>query len=768
MRCIDDTREDGSGHMSVQMPAMNTHVPEAAKATDGRRLLALPGILAIVGALLMAGISFAVLLGVTPITPDETTTLSLIAINAAFILLLIGLISREIHRIFMARRRGKAASRLHVRIVAMFSLVAAIPALVVAVVASVTLDIGLDRWFEIRTKVIISSSLSIAEAYVVENARNLQGTTLSMADDLDANRTLYTLDRVGFRTFLSRQAQGRALAHAALIRADGSFLMQAETNADFVIPQPPIEAVRTAADGMPVLIPPAQRNIVGAIIKLREFDDLYLYTIRAVDPEVIRARQIVRANTDEYRALESNRLTTQVAFALIYLGVTLIIVLSAIWTGIAVADRLVRPIRQLIGAADNVATGNLDVAVTVRQSDGDVAYLGETFNNMILELKSQRNELIAAKDVIDDRRRFSEAVLSGVSAGVIGVDDGGVVTLVNRSAEKMLTLRSDNVVGRKLAEALPHVGEVFEAGRSSGRTVYRDQVTFYRGGAERTFDIQVTTEEATVGSGENSYVVTVDDITDLVSAQRSSAWADVARRIAHEIKNPLTPIQLSAERIRRRFGKVIVEDREVFNQCTETIIRQVGDIGRMVDEFSSFARMPKPDMQQIDLRDPLREASFLIEVSRAEISLQRAFGDQPLLGTFDSRLLSQAFGNLIKNAAEAIEGAQHTDGEKGAILVRAQRTNGEIIVDVIDNGRGLPRENRQRLLEPYMTTREKGTGLGLAIVRKIIEDHGGRLELHDAPEDFHGGCGAMIRVVLPAATTSTAGGNKNEKVENGV
>lgn len=753
--------------MTAQSPAVDMTEPAPVRAGEGRRLLALPGILAIVGALFTAGISFAVLLGVTPIVPDETTTLSLIAINAAFILALIALIGREVHRISMARRHGRAASRLHVRIVAMFSLVAAIPALVVAVVASVTLDIGLDRWFELRTKVIISSSLSIAEAYVVENARNLQGTTLSMADALDANRTLYTLDRVGFRTFLSRQAQGRALAHAALIRADGSFLMQGETGADFVIPQPPIEAVTTAVDGMPVLIPPAQRNIVGAIIKLREFDDTYLYTIRALDPEVIRARQIVRANTDEYRSLESNRLTTQVAFALIYLGVTLIIVLSAIWTGIAVADRLVRPIRQLIGAADEVATGNLDVAVRVRQSDGDVASLGETFNNMLLELKSQRNELIAAKDVIDDRRRFSEAVLAGVSAAVIGVDDNGVITIVNRSAEKMLMLRSDNIVGRRLAEALPHVGEVFEVGQASGRTVYRDQATFYRGGAERTFDIQVTIEEATVGSGENSYVVTVDDITDLVSAQRSSAWADVARRIAHEIKNPLTPIQLSAERIRRRFGKVIVEDREIFDQCTETIIRQVGDIGRMVDEFSSFARMPKPDMQTVDLREALREASFLVEVSRADIGVERAFGSERLLGTFDTRLLSQAFGNLIKNAAEAIEGAELAPGEKGAILVRAVNARGEIVVDVIDNGKGLPRENRQRLLEPYMTTREKGTGLGLAIVRKIIEDHGGRLELHDAPQNFYGGRGAMIRVVLPALQAGN-GGNDSEKVENGV
>ena len=752
--------------MALQTPAMTPPALPEAAAVEGRRLLALPGIVAIVGALLSAGLSFTVLLGLTPITPDESTPLWLSAINGAFVILLIALIAREAYRIVMARRRGKAASRLHVRIVAMFSLVAAIPAILVAIVASVTLDIGLDRWFEIRTKVIISSSMSIAEAYVLENARNLQDATLSTAYVLDANRTLYGLDRTGFRALMTQQARGRGLDHAALIRADGSVIMQAETDADFPMPAPPIQTVQTAADGLPVLIEPRVRNIIGGIVKLREIDDAYLYTIRTLDEQVIRARQIVRANTDEYRALENNRLPTQLAFALAYLGLTLIIVLSAIWTGIAVADRIVRPIRQLIGAADEVSTGNLDVAVPVRRSDGDVASLAETFNEMIRQLKSQRNELLSAKDVIDDRRRFTEAVLSGVTAGVIGVGQDGTISMVNRSAEEMMTIRSASVLGRSLSEVLPHVGRVFEIGRTLGRPVHREQVTFYRNGAERTFNVQVTTEEGGAEAGARSYVVTVDDITDLVSAQRSSAWADVARRIAHEIKNPLTPIQLSAERIRRRFGKSITEDREIFDQCTDTIIRQVGDIGRMVDEFSAFARMPKPDMQTLDLREPLREASFLVEVSRADIKFMREFGAEPLMGTFDSRLLSQAFGNLIKNAAEAIEAAEREGGEPGTILIRAQHTGKHITVDVIDNGKGLPRENRQRLLEPYMTTREKGTGLGLAIVKKIVEDHGGRLELHDAPESFHGGRGAMIRIVLPAA--GTADDRTNEKVENGV
>jgi two-component system nitrogen regulation sensor histidine kinase NtrY len=749
----------------------------------GRRLLAWAGPAVIASALITAAISFAILLGLTPVQPSDAVTLTVIGINLAFVAVLVALIGREAWRIWMARRRGRAASRLHVRIVTMFSLVAAVPAVIIAIVASVTLDIGLDRWFEIRTKVIINSSLSIAESYVAENGRNLQGTTLSMAYDLEQVRPLFTLDRNGFRDFLNAQVTGRSLAFASMISPDGSQVMASAIPEGMQIPEPAPEAVaRAAAEGQPILIDPRGRNVVGAVIKLREYNNLFLYTVKEIDAEVLRARQLVRANTDEYRQLEGNRLPTQLAFAIVYLGLTLIVVLSAIWMGITIADRLVQPIRQLIGAAGEVSTGNLDVAVPVEARDGDMASLSDTFNRMIRQLKTQRNQLISARDVIDDRRRFTEAVLAGVTAGVIGVEPGGTVTIVNRSAEAMLGLSEKACMGRDLSELVPEVGAVFVNGVAGGRAVYREQVTFYRRGAERTYNVQVTLEQGGADSesiDNKAYVVTIDDITDLVQAQRSSAWADVARRIAHEIKNPLTPIQLSAERIRRRFGRVIVEDREIFDQCTDTIIRQVGDIGRMVDEFSAFARMPKPEMRLLDLREPLREASFLVEISRADIRFERSFGDEKLTGTFDSRLLGQAFGNVIKNATEAIEAAERADGTPGGaggvIRVRSRREDGMLVVEVLDNGKGLPRENRQRLLEPYMTTREKGTGLGLAIVKKIVEDHGGRLELHDAPPDFHGGRGAMIRMIFPAAEAAAGAGRDRAagheqalKVANGV
>lgn len=739
---------------------------------------AIAGAVIIVAALITAGVSFAILLGLTGVQPDVSTTLALIAINSLFVVVMLGLIAREAYRLYSARKRRKAAARLHVRIVAMFSLVAAIPAILVAVVASITLDIGLDRWFELRTKVIINSSLSIAEAYVQENARTLQGTTMSMAFDLDQARTLYNLDRNGFLVFVSQQAIARGLVHAALIRQDGSLVMAADTGTTVALPEPLMDAVTMAVEGNePILIEPRARNIVGAVVPLAEYPGMLLYTIKELDPDVIRARQLVRANTNEYSELENNRLTTQLAFAIVYLGLTLIIVLSAIWTGIRVADRLVRPIRQLIGAADEVSTGNLDVVVPVSPGDGDVASLGDTFNKMTAQLKTQRNQLLSAKDLIDDRRRFSEAVLSGVTAGVIGVDSDGCITIVNRSAETMLAISASESIGQRIGILLPHIAKVYENGRASGRNAYLEQATFYRRGAERTFNVQITVEAGAGGELPRAYVVTVDDITDLVQAQRSTAWADVARRIAHEIKNPLTPIQLSAERIRRRFGKVITEDREIFDQCTETIIRQVGDIGRMVDEFSAFARMPKPDMKQIDLREPLREASFLVEMGRNDIKFERDLGDLPLLGTFDSRLLSQAFGNVIKNAAEAIEGSETGSRGEGVVRVRARPRDDMVFVDIMDNGKGLPRENRQRLLEPYMTTREKGTGLGLAIVKKIIEDHGGRLELHDAPKSFHDGKGALIRMVLPGsgakpepqgAAPEEVARKNSEKVTDGV
>jgi len=349
---------------------------------------------------------------------------------------------------------------------------------------------------------------------------------------------------------------------------------------------------------------------------------------------------------------------------------------------------------------------------------------------------------------MDERRRFTEAVLSGVSAGVIGLDENCRVTLVNRSASAALGMGEEALIGRPLARAIPQLGDILDEARQRSRGPAHGQVQLTRNGEVRTFNVQVTQERS--GGRIDGLVVTLDDITDLINAQRRSAWADVARRIAHEIKNPLTPIQLSAERLKRRFGpRVEAEDRKVFDQCTETIVRQVGDIRRMVDEFSGFARMPKPIMENRDLNEVVREAVFLQEVGNPNIRFQLDLPDEPVLARVDHRLVTQALTNIVKNAVEAIEAAGLDEGEPGLIRVTVADEPGQAVIDVEDNGKGLPKDNREKLLEPYMTTREKGTGLGLAIVRKIMEEHGGSIALLDAPAVATGGRGAMMRLTFP-------------------
>ena len=735
-----------------------------AIVTDRRALFALPGLMLAGGALLCATATLFVLLGFTPIEPTSRVVITSVVVNSFFVLGLMALIGREVARLMKARTRGRAAARLHIRIVVLFSLVAITPAILVALFASITLNAGLDRWFSLRTQSIVSSSRNVGQAYMMENASYLQGQTVSMANDLERNRTLYNLDRTGFADLMTRQARGRGLLGAFLVESNGAVITQADIKTEKPLPAIPQDALTKAAAGQPTLIPPGVTNLVGAIIKLESIPDAFLYTVRAVDPKVMGAMRLMQENASEYQSMEAGRVSLQIAFAVLYIGFALIVLLAAIWTAIAVADRIVRPIRLLITAADSVASGNMDIVVPVHAVDGDVANLSRTFNKMISEIRTQRDEILEAKDEVDDRRRFIEAVLSGVTAAVIGVESDRRITIVNSSAETLMALEAPDMLGKQLSDIAPEVDQVLTEAAQRYRGDFRKQIALVRGGTVRTLSVQVTREEVRE-SGE-SYVITLDDITDLVIAQRSTAWGDVARRIAHEIKNPLTPIQLSAERIQRRYGKQInQDDKTVFDQCTDTIIRQVGDIGRMVDEFSAFARMPKPTKEPSDLRDILRDAMFLREMGNTHVSFLQELGERPLEGMFDSRMLGQAFGNLIKNAVEAIEAVPSEERDERKVLVRAAMDEGRdrFTVDVIDNGRGLPVENRHSILEPYMTMREKGTGLGLAIVKKIIEEHGGQLELHDAPADFDQGRGAMIRVHLPRLEPASSAPAETDK-----
>ena len=704
-------------------------------------------------ALVTALASFVILIGMTPLVPSQDVVIIVLCINGLMSLIIVGIIGREVWRIVKARRRGRAAARLHVRVVGLFGIVAIVPALLVALLASVTLDRGLDRWFSVRTRAIVDNAVSVAQTYVREHAYSIRGDILGMARDLQRIRPLWDQDRSRFRQAMTAQAVVRGLPAAMIIQRDLSIVDRAtiRVGREFVVPQN--LALKDATEEQPLIYLPSDADFVGAVIPLPDFGDLFLYVARPVDPRVIQYLKETQAAVADYRNLEQQRIGVQVAFALLYAVISLTVLLCAVWLGIHFANRLVSPIRRLIGAADLVAAGNLFVKVPVHRGEGDLSSLAETFNKMTQELRTQRDDIVQARDQIDTRRRFTEAVLSGVGAGVIGVDSTGRISIINRPAEKLLGVSEADVLGTELGTVVPEAASLLSEAMQADQRSVQGNITLSRNGRDRVIAVRVTTEESR--EADHGWVVTLDDITELVVAQRTSAWADVARRIAHEIKNPLTPIQLSAERLRRRYGKVIGEDREVFDQCTETIIRQVGDIGRMVDEFSSFARMPKPVVEDQDLVETARQIVFLMRVGNPDIEIEFTVPDAPVIARFDRRLISQALTNIIKNATEALAAVPPEErSEPARIKVDVTGNEHFVIIDVIDNGKGLPAENRARLLEPYVTTREKGTGLGLAIVGKIMEEHGGGIELLDAPE----GRGAWVRLTLardgtPAGST---------------
>ncbi|TYC58715.1 PAS domain-containing sensor histidine kinase [Rhodobacterales bacterium] len=711
------------------------------------------GLAIILIALISIGVTFAILMGLTSIDPTRDVILKAMTVNGALAAILLGLIAFEIVKLWQARRRGRAAARLHVRVVALFSLVAAVPAILMAILAAVTLDRGLDRWFEERTRQIVDNALTVAQAYLQEHARVLRGDLIAMANDIDRAKAVYEFEPTRFDQFFSTQVSLRGILAAFILNENGDVVTRVVHDPETDVPLPPADSFFKAKSGDPILIAPGTSNIVGGIMKLSAYDNYYLYAVRAIDPRVVDYLRLTEQGAAQYQQMENSRFGVQVAFALVYLGVALVLLLSAIWIGFGFANRLVSPIRTLISAADEVSQGNLAVKVETEKSGGDLSNLGETFNKMTGQLLGQRDALLAANEQIDRRRRFNEAVLSGVSTGVIGVDDEASIMLVNRSAQELLELDEVQILNKQLVEVVPELSEcISDALRNETDRLPETQVEITRSGRLRTINVRITREQST--RREHGFVVTLDDITDLVSAQRNSAWADVARRIAHEIKNPLTPIQLSAERIRRRYGKRIEEDRQVFDQCIDTIVRQVGDIGQMVDEFSSFARMRKPNKGRGDLREAVRNAAFMQSVANPDISVSAEVPDKPVEAVFDARLVGQALTNVVKNATEAVSARTGDDLPKGKVTVKlheAEGGNGErVVIDVIDNGIGLPEENRSRLLEPYMTTREKGTGLGLAIVRKILEDHGGGIELLNAPKINPDDSGTLVRLTLAA------------------
>lgn len=738
-----------------------------------RRLLSRLGPVVVVSAIAFAIATLLIFANYTPIQPTNNVVLTLFIIDILSILTLIALLIAEALALVKASRRGVAGANLHARIVGLVSVVAATPALLIAVVGSVTLDRSLNPAFMQDVRSFIYSTAEAARLFRESECRSLLQEGLLTANDIDSAKATWDANRPLFHQLFASRINFLGFTEGALMDRQGNVSERVDGAPDSKVVTPePRDFDDATHDAPQCLLLDGGRTFVG-LLQLRNFPGTFLYVARPIDPFAVTFPAQAANLIDLYNRFDEQRGRIQIAFATMYVLLALILLLSATWLGLSFAKRLVVPIRRLIAATDQVSSGNLYVQVPVRRSEGDLAHLGETFNKMTSELRIQQNRLLAANALIDDRRVFTEAVLSGVPAAVIGVDPQGRVSVVNASAASLLssTVGSEgSAIGMPLSEAAPELAPILAESKSSHSRIAQSQIALMRDGRERTFNVRVT--NAPSQRGEQSLVVTLDDITDLVTAQRTSAWADVARRIAHEIKNPLTPIQLSAERIKRKYGRVITEDREVFDQCTDTIVRQVDDIKRMVDEFSSFARMPRARLEEDDLAECVRQVMFLMRVGHPETIFEET-GPDRLLAKFDRRLLSQALTNIVKNATEGIEAGEKNPDDPPRVEVRLTATDdGLAVIDVIDNGKGFPQENRQRLLEPYMTTRTEGTGLGLPIVAKILEDHGGGIDLMDAPA----GRGARVRLFFPlqgkdgagaAAALAHAASDHNIRGENG-
>ncbi len=704
------------------------------------------GPVAVGAGLLLALATFVIFAGFTPIIPTTGVVLALLIGDAIVVTIVLSLIVVELARLRAARRASRAGARLHTRLIALFSLVAATPAAVTAVVATVSVEWAINPAFMRGLGDFVNEAGQTAQAYREAQCQSLLRDADLTAGDLSRSSRLLKTDPMLFQSYLDQRARALGFSVAAIVTPDGKVTTTAASSDTRLIARPQASDFADSDDRRPFC---ALLNAGGAFVALRPIEGLehsYFYAGRGLDPADERFGNDVHAFSEVYTAFVTHRRNIELGFAIVFVMLASTLLISAVWMGITFANYLVGPIRRLIRATDEVASGNLYVQVPTNKSEGDLAHLGDTFNKMTAELRQQHSSLTAANALLEERRAFIEAALSGVPAGVAGVDREGVVGVCNAAAERLLGAAPGTLRGRRIADLAPRLGELLAEARSGRAKLHQGQAPLPVGGRERLLNVRVTGDPQKPESG---MVITLDDISELVAAQRSAAWADVARRIAHEIKNPLTPIQLSAERLKRRYGRNIVEGKDIFDQCTDTIIRQVDDIKRMVDEFSNFARMPKARMSRDDLSDCVRQALFLARVGRADITFEDDLPAEPVWAEFDRRLVSQALTNVLKNAGEGIDARPNSD-EPGRIrLAVSVDPSGQARISVSDNGKGFPKEDRLKLLEPYVTTRAEGTGLGLPIVIKIFEDHGGTVELLDGLPRADGGVGAEVLMSFP-------------------
>ncbi|MEN5144632.1 sensor histidine kinase NtrY-like [Brevundimonas diminuta] len=625
----------------------------------------------------------------------------------------------------LTRNRNDPGARLHLRFVTLFSLVSVVPAVLIALVFGVLVNRGVDQWFSTNVRSAVENGAEIGRAYVADVGVRLEVDLETMTTELGGVRDLFD-HRIQFSRALTQIGDFFGYPAVYILDGQGRVLASGEQPGAPPYVAPPREAFETGAAGdvAPTTVT-ENPDVVRALYPLPDYGDAYLYVVRPLAPGLIQRMRNGEESITAYRVAEESRARIQAAFALSYLETALLVLVGAVWLAMSAASSISAPIGRLVRAADQVAGGDLDAHVDNTGAPSEIIVLSEAFNRMTEDIKSQQAALKTASDEAQGRSLFIETVLSGVSAGVIGLDRMRRISAINDSASQLLGLDPEQVQGLRLAEVAPELGELSERGEAH----IEEDIDVSRDGEAMRLRVRIE------GGQGGEMVLTFDDITRLVTAQRNAAWRDVARRIAHEIKNPLTPIQLSAERLRRRYRDQVGEDVEIFDRCTETIIRQVGDIGRMVDEFSSFARMPAPRFSVENPAEMLRESVFARRVAMPDIVIDLIEPLPDVKLECDGRMVGQALANILKNAGESVAARRARDpAEEGApgIIARLEIEDGRAIFIIEDDGVGLPAKDRDRLTEPYVTTREKGTGLGLAIVKRICEDHGGELRLADA------------------------------------
>ena len=678
---------------------------------------------------------------------DNSNSLTiLLAVDLIAVVVLGGFVSRQIWQLWSERRQRLAGHQLHWRLALLFGGVTTLPAIIVTVFALFVVDYSLRGWFADRISTAVTGSVQVADSYFEEHASSIRTDVLTMANDVNREAFRLADNPVGMAQYLTNQAALRNLAEAIIFDGTGQVMSKSRFAFAVTFVNLGSDWLDNARAGEVVILRADESNKLRAVVKLNSFVDAYLFVGRFIDRSVLEAVDNTRLAASDYQRLGISQLDLQVSFAFLFGLVLLLLLITALWVGLNLANAIVVPLGSVISVAEQVRAGNLSERVPDNLELEEVAQLGSSFNRMLDELARSREQLVQANMQIDQRREFTEAVLGGVSSGVIGLDVEGVVTLPNVAARGFLGLRDVDMIGKNLADIVPEFSGLLGIITQKRRRFAEEQVLLVRGMKRQTVRARIAAE--TIEGRVIGYVMTFDDVTDLLTAQRKAAWSDIARRIAHEIKNPLTPIQLASDRLRRKYQPADEEDAARFTEYLTIITRQVDDIGRMVDEFSSFARMPQPVLEPMSLAELVRGQISLYDHGNIAFSLEcedSSVGNAYII-LGDEGLLRQALTNLIQNAVDSLEGATTTEPK---IALSLKINEGMVQLSVLDNGPGFPEMDLDQLLEPYVTNRDKGTGLGLAIVSKIIQDHAGSLSLSAGPE---GGAEVCLRFPTPDST----------------